>query len=285
MRYKDLTERCWTGYKQVGMKKKGDRMVPNCVSVEETRRDPTELFKPADKELDELHHKYIPTWTMLDHHILEQTYVFADDDTAEQFIDQVNEFSEAMDHNAVITQDNAEVKLQVTTNDVKGLTELDFQFALRADNAAAKSRGQAKGHPTNALNENQEKYILYLNDKPIATYPSSREADIQSKMILQKFPDARVTVKKEVCTLTPVQLAENLRDWFKQKWVRFGPDGKIRGACARGSSKEGKPKCLPQAKAHALGKKGRASAAARKRRQDPNPERKGKAINVKTKRK
>jgi len=79
------------------------------------------------------------------------------------------------------------------------------------------------------------------------------------------------------------ELEEDLRKWFKQKWVRFGPDGKIRGDCARGSGKEGKPKCLPQAKAHALGKKGRASAAARKRRQDPNPNRKGAAKNVKTK--
>ncbi len=78
-------------------------------------------------------------------------------------------------------------------------------------------------------------------------------------------------------------LDEDLRKWFKQKWVRFGPDGKIRGDCARGSSKEGKPKCLPRSKAYALGKKGRASAAARKRRQDPNPERKGAAKNVKTK--
>jgi hypothetical protein len=76
---------------------------------------------------------------------------------------------------------------------------------------------------------------------------------------------------------------ENLHQWFKDKWVRFGPDGKIRGDCARGSESEGKPKCLPQAKAHALGKKGRASAAARKRREDPNPERSGKAINVATK--
>lgn len=80
-------------------------------------------------------------------------------------------------------------------------------------------------------------------------------------------------------------LEENLRDWFKQKWVRFGPDGKIRGACARGSKQEGKPKCLPQAKAHALGKKGRAAAASRKRRQDPNAERTGAAINVATKKK
>jgi hypothetical protein len=81
------------------------------------------------------------------------------------------------------------------------------------------------------------------------------------------------------------QVDENLHKWFKEKWVRFGPDGKIRGACARGDDSEGKPKCLPQSKAHSLGKKGRASAAARKRREDPNPERSGKAINVNTKKK
>jgi hypothetical protein len=83
--------------------------------------------------------------------------------------------------------------------------------------------------------------------------------------------------------IVPRTMEENLRNWFKQKWVRFGPDGKIRGDCARGDDSEGKPKCLPQAKAHALGKKGRASAASRKRREDPNPERSGKAINVATK--
>ena len=78
------------------------------------------------------------------------------------------------------------------------------------------------------------------------------------------------------------ELQEDLKKWFKEKWVRFGPDGKIRGDCARGSSKEGKPKCLPQSKAHALGKKGRASAAAKKRREDPDPERRGPARNVAT---
>jgi hypothetical protein len=76
---------------------------------------------------------------------------------------------------------------------------------------------------------------------------------------------------------------ENLRDWFgKEKWVRMDTKGNIKGPCARGSKSEGKPKCLPQAKAHALGKKGRASAAQKKRREDPDPERKGKAINVST---
>lgn len=81
------------------------------------------------------------------------------------------------------------------------------------------------------------------------------------------------------------ELDENLHKWFKEKWVRFGPDGKIRGDCARGDDSEGKPKCLPQKKAQNLGKKGRKYAASKKRREDPNPERTGKAKNVATKKK
>jgi len=78
------------------------------------------------------------------------------------------------------------------------------------------------------------------------------------------------------------ELEENLNKWFKEKWVRFGPDGKIRGDCAREKSSEGKPKCRPLKSAQGMGKKARATAARRKRREDPNPDRKGKAKNVKT---
>jgi hypothetical protein len=91
---------------------------------------------------------------------------------------------------------------------------------------------------------------------------------------------------RQVPNCVPVseqQMEEDLKKWFKEKWVRFGPDGKIRGDCARGSGSEGKPKCLPQAKAQALGKAGRASSAAKKRREDPDPERRGPAKNVATK--
>ena len=76
-------------------------------------------------------------------------------------------------------------------------------------------------------------------------------------------------------------LGEDLRQWFKQKWVRMDTKGNIKGDCAREPG-EGKPKCLPQAKAQAIGKDARATAARRKRREDPNPERKGAPINVKT---
>ena len=37
--FKDFTEACWNGYKQVGLKKKGGKMVPNCVPVNEVSQD------------------------------------------------------------------------------------------------------------------------------------------------------------------------------------------------------------------------------------------------------
>ena len=43
-------------------------------------------------------------------------------------------------------------------------------------------------------------------------------------------------------------------------------------------SKEGKPKCLPKAKAQSLSTAERKQLVARKRSKDPNPNRKGKAI-------
>jgi hypothetical protein len=53
-----VAEDCWDGYKQVGMKKKGDRMVPNCVQAEaeeldEVRMSPTALSKFANSEAAE----------------------------------------------------------------------------------------------------------------------------------------------------------------------------------------------------------------------------------------
>ena len=228
MRFAQFNERCWTGYRQAGMKNKSGRQVPNCVPVTETRRDPEDLYQPTDDQLDRLHHEFIPAWSMLDHDQLTTAYDFVDDDTAMQFVTGLDDIEQSMDHNAVVTMDNARVTVAVRTGDVDGLTRLDFEFALRVQNLANQLDGDQLPHATN-------------------------------------------------------QVDENLRNWFKQKWARFGPDGKIRGDCARGSEKEGKPKCLPQAKAHALGKKGRASAAARKRRQDPNPNRSGAAINVSTK--
>lgn len=73
---------------------------------------------------------------------------------------------------------------------------------------------------------------------------------------------------------------EDLRKWFskshpKGNWVRISTKGEILGPCAREPG-EGKPKCLPLAKARAMSKDERAAAARRKRREDPVADRQGK---------
>lgn len=84
--------------------------------------------------------------------------------------------------------------------------------------------------------------------------------------------------------LKKVMMKEDLRKWFKEKWVRYDTKGNIKGPCAREDG-EGKPKCRPLASARAMSKEERAKSARRKRREDPVADRSGKGgkpIMVKT---
>ncbi len=86
---------------------------------------------------------------------------------------------------------------------------------------------------------------------------------------------------------------ENLRDWFgKGKkggaggggWDRYNTKGERIGKCGDSKKGEGKPKCLSKSRAASLrakgGKKAIGAAVRKKRRNDPNKNRKGKAKNV-----
>jgi hypothetical protein len=92
------------------------------------------------------------------------------------------------------------------------------------------------------------------------------------------------------------ELYENLRDWFgKGKeggaggggWDRYNTKGERIGKCGERKPDEGKPKCLSKQKAAQLrakgGKKAIAAAVNKKRREDPNPTRKGPAKMVSNK--
>tara|TARA_B100000963_G_scaffold37394_1_gene27911 strand:+ start:6351 stop:7208 length:858 start_codon:yes stop_codon:yes gene_type:complete len=86
---------------------------------------------------------------------------------------------------------------------------------------------------------------------------------------------------------------ENLRDWFgKGKkggaggggWDRYNAKGERIGKCGDSKKGEGKPKCLSKSRAASLrakgGKKAIAAAVRKKRKNDPNKNRRGKAKNV-----
>ena len=81
-----------------------------------------------------------------------------------------------------------------------------------------------------------------------------------------------------------LRLNEGLRQWFdpshpKGGWKRINTKGEVVGPCAREPG-EAKPKCMSNEKIASLSKKERAAAVRAKRKHDPNPERKGKPINV-----
>lgn len=99
----------------------------------EARSNPVEDFRPSDKDLNNLKSKYLPDWEMIDHRTLQAKYVAQDHRQAEEFVRWINRLSEKMDHFAEVTQDVAEVTVKTTTFDVKGLTVLDFELAMRVD--------------------------------------------------------------------------------------------------------------------------------------------------------
>lgn len=51
------------------------------------------------------------------------------------------------------------------------------------------------------LNENLDRYILYLNNKPSASYSTQHEAEFHADIISKKTPKTKVEIKKEVCKL------------------------------------------------------------------------------------
>lgn len=117
--------------------------------------------------------------------------------------------------------------------------------------------------------------------------PYENEANALAGVMMREYGQRNAHMFSEEVVIQETKatnLNEDLRKWFKEKWVRMDTKGNIKGDCAREPG-EGKPKCLPLAKARAMDKEDRATATRRKRRQDPVADRAGKGekpINVAT---
>jgi hypothetical protein len=344
MRFQEIQEACWTGYEQQGMKKKGNRQVPNCVPVEEVKIGPEItgrdlLFKAAAMAMRDASHEGISL--DYEHAIKQASRIYGIPYTPSELPRLLAQRAEIDRQLALLKQGKQVAKARrqeklaptpagaeeywkthaLPTDRIKPATKTLEAVDPFLDNSARELLGlviiaggafAASTYYTivNKLKKYQGQQIIdALERKGVrfnrATYEQVKPLLEQFKQALRdnEGEQARALAKRieqlivmgklsapepqapadTALAAKEKELEEDLKKWFKEKWVRFGPDGKIRGDCARGSSKEGKPKCLPQSKAHALGKKGRASAAAKKRREDPNPERRGPAKNVATK--
>jgi|TARA_R110002049_G_scaffold56593_2_gene155903 hypothetical protein len=103
-----------------------------------------------------------------------------------------------------------------------------------------------------------------------------------------------VVIENNTCIHCGNVTNENLRKWFKQKWVNIGKKKKGGGhpPCGTSGKKRGYAKCVPKSKAANMSKKQKASATRRKRAAQNKAGRGGtssisgggkKPINVKTK--
>jgi 4a-hydroxytetrahydrobiopterin dehydratase len=75
-------------------------------------------------------------WNIVDEHHLEKTYEFDDFKQALDFTNRVGEVAENEGHHPDIYLTWGKVELKVWTHKIDGLTESDFIFAAKADQAA-----------------------------------------------------------------------------------------------------------------------------------------------------
>jgi len=116
---------------------------------------------------------------------------------------------------------------------------------------------------------------------------SSKEKNMLKAMNIESI------IQDNTCIHCENIVDENLRKWFKDKWVNIGKKvGGKHPACGTSGKKRGYAKCVPASKARSMSKKQKASATRRKRSAQNKAGRGGtsslkgggkKPINVKTK--
>jgi hypothetical protein len=313
-----LDEKCWDTHKQVGMKNKGGKQVPNCVpkqDVKEAKLNELDIFAPVTTYVRLANGTYVAASWRRNQNLstASNSASFIDikpvaPNVAKQLgLDQRLNDPEKKYTGAATIASGGPIQSSgpladrtinvVDISDPKAATDLGVPDTLFgkisqwAQQQGQKEQGVAEeqhscphcnGPMFSEMIMNEKKDACYYKVK--SRYKVWPSAYASGALVKCRKKGASNWGKNESSILEGInQTDESLHDWFnKEKWVRMDTKGNIKGPCAREPG-EGKPKCLPQNKAHSLGKKGRASAAARKRREDPNPERSGKAINVNTK--
>ncbi|MFD2761311.1 4a-hydroxytetrahydrobiopterin dehydratase [Lentibacillus juripiscarius] len=81
-----------------------------------------------EKELKDL-----PEWKRLDEKWIERRYRFKDFLNGVRFVDQIAEYAESKQHHPFISIDYKVVTLKISSWQMKGLTDLDFEMVKHFD--------------------------------------------------------------------------------------------------------------------------------------------------------
>ena len=292
MLLKELQEgtRCWKGYKKKGMKTMFGKRVPNCV-------------KNEGEEPQLIHNAMVE---YVSNHFVGYEHNY---DTMEEIEHSINELIKHVSLRD-LNLHNKEVGGQMirdytsSPRDVVIPSSVVDEVKERLEISHIKEQSNYLKRPSSPYkkavdmwlrsSEGQGKKFDDFRDLPVKTQNrflnkfkvnETIEAAQDFNALMQGIEYDLANREKEI--------EENLRAWFgKGKkggaggggWDRYNTKGERIGKCGDSKKGEGKPKCLSKSKAASLrakgGKKAIGAAVSKKRRNDPNKNRKGKAKNV-----
>lgn len=293
--------RCWKGYKKKGMKTMFGKRVPNCVkneSDEYINENLTENYDNWDHNESADYSKH-----------LEKTFGMPDEVTDEQTVwHNVDGFKRIVCRDEYILHGSPAphydfiycyIDLEVPEDLSDELAKCSGSILI--DHLKNEVGARCGSLTANATTLNFVLDVVAGRVKPVKDEYEKRILDMKDmfdngqRYELDWWPDE----SDDADPSNPYyaeSLEENLRDWFgKGKkggaggggWDRYNTKGERIGKCGDRKKGEGKPKCLSKSRAASLrssgGKKAIAAAVRKKRKNDPNPNRKGKAKNVSNK--
>ena len=313
-----IDEACWVGWKQKGMKKKGNRMVPNC--VKEDDMDEAFRLKKSKPSAQERFNKRLKDKHGIDLDANLKYYKSVSDKYKQKMKDANEESNPRIPRKKGQPANSKKHSDLYTDENPKGTIHgLGFKDVATAKESVSKIRGSSRSHAhkiqaavameqrAREMGKTSEaavyrKFINTMKKKTKKMNEDIKKMDMGDvikdfyKSDAPQFKGKSKKKRREMAIAAKLQsqeeglsfTAEDLRKWFgkgpKGDWVRVGTDGEIKGKCAREPG-EGKPKCMPRSKAHSMSKDDRATSARRKRRKDPvadRPGKGGKPIMVKT---
>ena len=336
LNYDEARGSCWHGYEQKGFKKKGNRMVPNCVKEDvETEGAVYDLLLetigagPFDggcvvvaQALQRIHGGQVMGLVrkdgIVEHAVVQNgdtMYDFDGPGSVEEVIKRFesNERTNITDVRPLQKTDLPDaprdinvveklipllkdmVKEDVTQADLNQLEQfadklfgkvgIDVEFTRHFLDRVNDERNRKPITPAELTRLFKQEYKRY--GKPIAKMGPDKEAVMKDLQTNLNLPFALVydrqnneldliakTIMRKDDFKTPNKvfavedvIDEDLRDWFKQKWVNIGAKKKGGGhpECGTSGKKKGYAKCVPASKAARMTKKEKESAVRRKR--------------------
>jgi hypothetical protein len=283
--------RCWKGYKKKGMKTMFGKRVPNCVKNE----DVDGKYSAWDHEESAEYSKH-----------LEETFGEPDEMTDEQTVwHNIDGFKRVVCRDEYILHGSPAPHYDFVYSyiDLEVDEDLSDELAkcsgsILIDHLKNEVGARCGSLTANAVTLNFCLDVVYGRVEPVLEEYEKRILAMKDmfergmKYSLDWWPDESNDADPE----NPYYaegIEEDLKAWFgKGKkggaggggWDRYNTKGERIGKCGDSKKGEGKPKCLSKSKAASLrakgGKKAIAAAVNKKRRKDPNKNRRGKAKNV-----